>query len=101
MVVRGINEQKRPKEERYDTTLGDNEFEETLKIYTEPTEEGKRWVQECVKDPTGAVKRLYSPSPNLTRCQQIVVLLMQIEQYQKKIRQLERKINEQQQELMR
>ena len=75
--------------------MGDEEIKKTPEVDDARTKEGERWLQASVEASTRTSERIYTPTKaNLSRIDQIIALEQEIDRLHEKIRILERKIRE-------
>lgn len=75
--------------------MGDEETKKTPKVDDARTKESERWLQASVKASTRTSERIYTPTKsNLSRIDQIIALEQEIDKLHEKIRILQRKIRE-------
>lgn len=75
--------------------MGDEETKKTPEVDDARSKESERWLQTSVEASTRSAKRIYTPTKaNLSRIDQIIALEQQIDRLHEKIRILERKIRE-------
>ena len=75
--------------------MGNEETEKTPEVNNARTEESERWLRESVETSARTTKRFYTATKaNLSRIDQIIAFEREIDRLHEKIRALERKIRE-------